>query len=74
MIGGQAGLAGHIKISDNVKIQAQAGVPSFVKEGEAVMGSPSINFSNYMKSYIHFKNLHKIVERLDKLEKMIGEQ
>jgi UDP-3-O-[3-hydroxymyristoyl] glucosamine N-acyltransferase len=71
MIGGQAGLAGHIKIGDNVKIQAQAGVPSDVKDGEMIMGSPSINLRQYMKSYIHFKNLHQIVDRLDKLEKKV---
>jgi UDP-3-O-[3-hydroxymyristoyl] glucosamine N-acyltransferase len=69
MIGGQVGLAGHIKIGDNVKIQAQAGVPSNLKDGEMVMGSPSINFRQYMKSYIHFKNLDKIIDRIDALEK-----
>ncbi|RLD82266.1 MAG: UDP-3-O-(3-hydroxymyristoyl)glucosamine N-acyltransferase, partial [Bacteroidetes bacterium] len=73
MIGGQAGLAGHIKIGDNVKIQAQAGVPSNVKDGEIIMGSPSINFRQYMKSYIHFKNFQQIVDRLDELEKKVGE-
>ena len=74
MVGGQAGLAGHIKISDNVKIQAQAGVPGNLKDGDMVMGSPSINFRQYMKSYIHFKNLQDIVDRLDKLEKEIGDK
>lgn len=71
MIGGQAGLAGHIKIGDNVKIQAQAGVPSDLKDGEMVMGSPSINFRNYMKSYIHFRNLDKLVDRVAELEKKL---
>ena len=74
MIGGQAGLAGHIKIGDNVKIQAQAGVPSNVKDGEIIMGSPSINLRQYMKSYIHFKNLQSIVDRIDDLEKKIDSQ
>ena len=73
MIGGQVGLAGHIKIGDNVKIQAQAGVPSDVKDGEVIMGAPAINLRQYMKSYIHFRNLHKIVERIDKLEQKIDD-
>ena len=73
MLGGQVGLAGHIRIGDNVKIQAKAGVPSDVKDGEIVMGAPAINLRQYMRSYIHFKNLHKIVERLDKLEQKIDD-
>jgi len=74
MIGGQVGLAGHLKIGDNVKIQAQAGIPSNIKDDEIVMGSPAINLRQYMKSYIHFKNLQGIVDRLDKLEKENGER
>ncbi|MEN8224898.1 MAG: UDP-3-O-(3-hydroxymyristoyl)glucosamine N-acyltransferase [Bacteroidota bacterium] len=74
MIGGQVGIVGHIKIGDNVKIQAQAGVPSNVKDGEIIMGSPAINLRQYMKSYIHFKNLHQIVERLDTLEKKLNKE
>lgn len=72
MIGGQVGIVGHIKIGDNVKIQAQAGVPSNVKDGEIIMGSPAISIRQYMKSYIHFKNFQQIVDRLDELEKKLG--
>ena len=72
MIGGQVGIVGHIRIGDNVKIQAQAGVPSNVKDGDVIMGSPAINLRQYMKSYIHFKNLQGIVERLDGLEKKMN--
>jgi hypothetical protein len=32
------------------------------------MGSPAWEASKYRKSYIHFRNLDKIVERLEKLE------
>ena len=33
------------------------------------MGSPAFEVQKYRKSYIHFRNLEKIVDRLDKLEK-----
>jgi UDP-3-O-[3-hydroxymyristoyl] glucosamine N-acyltransferase len=71
MIGGQAGLAGHIKIGDNVKIQAQAGIPSDIKDNEVVMGSPAINLRHFMKSYIHFRNLDKLADRISELEKKL---
>jgi UDP-3-O-[3-hydroxymyristoyl] glucosamine N-acyltransferase len=74
MIGGQVGIVGHIKIGDNVKIQAQSGIPSNVKDGEVIMGSPAFNLRQYMKSYIHFKNLQNLVDRLDDLEKKLGEK
>jgi UDP-3-O-[3-hydroxymyristoyl] glucosamine N-acyltransferase len=72
MIGGQVGIVGHIRIGDNVKIQAQSGVPSDVEDGSVIMGSPAINLRQYMKAYIHFKNLHDIADRLSALEKKIG--
>lgn len=74
MIGGQVGIVGHIKIGDNVKIQAQSGIPSDIKDGEIVMGSPAINLRQYMKSYIHFKNLGDLVARIENLEEELGKK
>ncbi len=70
LIGGQVGIVGHLVIADGVKIAAQSGVGSSIKEeGTMVQGSPSFDISTYRRSYIHFKNLQKIVTRLNKLEK-----
>lgn len=66
MIGGQVGIIGHLKIGDNVKIQAQAGVTSDIKSDLRVTGTPAISYMNYNKSYIHFKNLPDIVKKIDK--------
>ena len=66
MIGGQVGIIGHLKIGDNVKIQAQAGVTSDVESNARITGTPAIPFMNYNKSYIHFKNLPEIVKKIDK--------
>ena len=69
IFGGQVGVAGHIIIGDNVKIQAQSGIGRNVKDNETLQGSPSFNYGDYNKSYVYFKNLPKIVERLNTLEK-----
>ena len=69
MIGGQVGIVGHITIGDNVKIQAQSGIGRNIKDNEVLQGSPALNYGDYNKSYVHFKNLPKIVNRIDKLEK-----
>lgn len=72
IIGGQVGIAGHISIGDNVKIQAQSGIGRNVKNNEVLQGSPALGYSDYNKSYVHFKNLTKIVDRLNTIEKKIG--
>ncbi len=69
LIGGQVGISGHLRIGDHVKIQAQSGVGRNIKDHEAIQGSPSIGYSDYNKSYVHFKNLPKIVNRINALEK-----
>ena len=72
MIGGQVGLAGHLTIGNNVRIQAQSGIGRNVKDNEAIQGSPALTYNDYNKSYVHFKNLPKIVNRLNTIEKNIA--
>lgn len=69
IIGGQVGIVGHITIGNNVRIQAQTGVGRNVKDGEAIQGSPALPYNAFNKSFIHFKNLDKIVKDIDKIKK-----
>lgn len=69
MIGGQVGIAGHITIGDFVKIQAQSGIGKSLKDGEVVQGSPAFNYGDFAKSFVHFRNLPKIVNEIEELKK-----
>ena len=69
LIGGQVGIAGHIKIGDRVKIQAQSGIGRNIHDEEVIQGSPAFGYNDFNKSYVHFKNFTKIVERINQLEK-----
>ncbi len=71
MIGGQVGIVGHLIIGDGVRIQAQSGIGKSLKDGETVQGSPSFNYGDFSKSYVHFKNLPKIVNEIEELKKTI---
>lgn len=71
MIGGQVGFSGHLVIGDNVKIQAQSGIGKNVGDNEVVQGSPAFNYGDFAKSYVHFKNLPKIVSDLEDIKKNI---
>ncbi len=74
MIGGQVGFAGHLVIGNNVKIQAQSGIGRNVKDNETLQGSPALNYGDYNKSYVHFKNFPKIIDRLNTIEKKNGNE
>ena len=69
LIGGQVGIAGHLVIGNKVRIQAQSGIGRNIKDGVAIQGSPAFNYTDWNKSYVHFRNLPKIVDRLDAIEK-----
>ena len=75
MLGGQVGVIGHISIADDVKVAAQSGVgKSIANIGEIVQGSPAFEIGKYRKSYIHFRNLSEIKNKLDELEKRLNEK
>jgi UDP-3-O-[3-hydroxymyristoyl] glucosamine N-acyltransferase len=69
MIGGQAGVIGHLKVADGVKIAGQSGVGSNIdKEGEIVQGSPAFPIGEYKRSYVLFRSLQKLNNRIKDLE------
>ena len=68
LIGGQVGIAGHLTIGNNVRVQAQSGIGKSIPDGEIIQGSPAFNYSDFSKSYVHFRNLPKIVSDLEELK------
>lgn len=72
MFGGQVGLIGHINIAEGVKIAAQSGITKDIKqEGIVIQGSPAFEFGPYQRSYLLFRNLPKIKEQIDQLERKV---
>ena len=69
MIGGQVGIAGHLTIGNGVKVQAQSGIGKNLPDNEVVQGSPAFNYGDFAKSYVHFKNLPKIVSDINEFKK-----
>ena len=68
MIGGQAGISGHLEIADETKIVAQSGVPSNVKKATTLMGSPSFPIDDFKRSFIGFRKLPQLMNRINELE------
>jgi UDP-3-O-[3-hydroxymyristoyl] glucosamine N-acyltransferase len=74
MIGGQAGIVGHIKIAAGTKINAQSGVSKEIKEnGTSITGSPAFEYKSALKSQAVFKNLPSLLQRVNQLEQALNE-
>ena len=74
MIGGQVGISGHLNLGNYLKIQAQSGISKNLKDYEVVQGSPAFGYSDYNKSYVYFKNLPKLANKITEIEKKINTQ
>ncbi len=74
MFGGQAGIAGHLSIANGVKLGAQCGVNSSITtENATLIGSPAMDFKDYMKSYVLFRNFSKIHQQVNALQRELNE-
>jgi UDP-3-O-[3-hydroxymyristoyl] glucosamine N-acyltransferase len=70
MVGGQAGFAGHLSIANGVKLGAQSGInTSVTEENSTLIGSPIMNFKDYMRSSVYFKKFPALAKQIDNLEK-----
>lgn len=73
MIGAQVGIAGHLKIADGVKIAGQSGIGANIeKEGEIVQGSPAFGVSEYRRSYVLFRGLPKLNDKINELSRKLN--
>lgn len=74
MIGGQVGIVGHLKIADGVKIAAQSGIGNSIEEENSIwQGSPAFNIGDYKRSYVMFRSLPKIKQKIDSLQQELKE-
>jgi len=72
-IGGQAGFAGHLSVGNKCKIGAQSGVISGLSDESSVVGAPSLDARQYMKSYFIFSKLPEMNRKVAELERKIAE-
>jgi len=74
MFGGQVGISGHLKIADGTKIGAQSGIPGDIKkENTILLGYPAIDYKNFYRSSVVFRQLPELKRKIEELEKEIGQ-
>ncbi|MDG4950318.1 UDP-3-O-(3-hydroxymyristoyl)glucosamine N-acyltransferase [Weeksellaceae bacterium KMM 9724] len=74
MIGGQVGVAGHIKLGDFVHVQAQSGVNGNIADHSKLYGSPAMDASDFRKSYVYFRKLPELMNKLNQLDKKFNQE
>ncbi|TNE62129.1 MAG: UDP-3-O-(3-hydroxymyristoyl)glucosamine N-acyltransferase [Bacteroidetes bacterium] len=73
-LGGQTGVAGHLTIADGTRVQAQSGIGSSIKKpNQALFGSPAIDYNDYVRAYVVFKNLPELQRKVRALERLLQE-
>jgi UDP-3-O-[3-hydroxymyristoyl] glucosamine N-acyltransferase len=71
MIGRLAGISGHIKLGNQVKVGGHSGVTNKVQDGKAVMGYPAFEHSQFARATVIFKKLPEMYREMDALKKEI---
>ncbi len=73
VIGGQAGLVGHIKIADRVQIATRGGVSKDIEESGPYGGGPVLPLAEHNRMQVHLRKIEEYAKRIKELEKNLKE-
>ncbi|MCE1198356.1 MAG: UDP-3-O-(3-hydroxymyristoyl)glucosamine N-acyltransferase [Marinilabiliales bacterium] len=74
MIGAQVGISGHLTVGNNVRIGGQAGIMSNVPDDVTIIGSPSQDHKDFMRSMAIFRKLPQLSRDVSDLKKWMSSQ
>ena len=73
MIGGGAGIVGHLEITDNVIVTGMTMVTKSITEpGVYSSGVPAQDNASWNRNYARFRQLDQLARKLRKLERQVG--
>lgn len=70
MLGGQAGVLGHVELEDEVMVATRGGVSKSLKKGK-YRGSPVMPINEYHRQEVHLRRIEEYVKRIEALEKQL---
>ncbi len=73
IIGGQAGIVGHLEITDNVMIATRGGVSKSITESGKYAGGPVMSLPDYNRQQVHLRKINQYVKQIEALEKRLDE-
>ncbi len=72
VLGGQAGIVGHVDIADGVMIATRGGVSKSLKETGKYAGGPVMTLAEHNRQQVHLRKIGEYVKRLEALEAKLG--
>jgi UDP-3-O-[3-hydroxymyristoyl] glucosamine N-acyltransferase len=72
IFGGQAGVVGHIEITDNVLVATRGGVSKSITEPGKYAGGPVMPLADYNKQQVYLRKITEFVAKLDALDKRLS--
>ena len=74
MVGGKAGVAGHLKVADDVVVSADSNVTKNIdKAGVYTSVVPIQSHADWIKNFSHLRRLDAMADRVRELEKRLAE-
>ncbi len=74
MLGGQAGVSNGLTVANRTQAGAKTGISSSVKkEGAVLQGMPAIDYNNFWRSMVVFKNLPDLNKQIYQMQKELEE-
>lgn len=71
ILAAQSGVSGHLEIGDGALVNGQSGVTADVPAGAKVMGSPSVPYTDHVRSLVRIAKLDSLFSRVKKLERLL---
>jgi UDP-3-O-[3-hydroxymyristoyl] glucosamine N-acyltransferase len=73
MVGGQAGIMGHIEVADDVVVSSRSFMSKSVDEkGVYTSTIPAILHNDWLRNAVHIKHLDEMADRIKQLEKKLS--
>jgi len=73
VMGGQAGVVGHLEIADYVMIATRGGVSKSLKKPGKYAGGPVMSLSEHNRQQVHLRKIADYVKSIENLEKRLTE-
>ena len=71
ILGGQSGVAEHVRLADGVSAAAGAGIIKDVKAGKKIGGYPARDLREYFRDMAHVRRLWKLTKEVERLRVMV---
>jgi UDP-3-O-[3-hydroxymyristoyl] glucosamine N-acyltransferase len=73
ILAGQVGIAGHLKVGDDVVITAKSATSHDVENGKIISGIPAFDNRDWLRSTAAYRRLGEIARTIRELEKRLAE-